>query len=99
MRNETGSTMAGQRYDAAYAVHHGTKDLREALGLYSGILKAHPESQEARYSRSQIHEIIKKVVPEPELFEALVEIGRAHIDQNLEQESQTPEASATGATP
>ena len=68
MRNDTGLTEASQKYAAAYAAHYETKDLREALELYRGIVAAHPDTQEAGYSRSQIQNIVNEVVPERELF-------------------------------
>jgi hypothetical protein len=90
MRNDTGLTEASQRYAAAYAAHYGTKDLRVALELYKGILAAHPDTQEAGYSRSQIHNIIKEVVPERELFEAQVGIAMARFGWDRQHEKWIP---------
>ena len=42
MKNDTGLTEASRQYAAAHAAHYETKDLREALELYRGILAAHP---------------------------------------------------------
>ena len=81
MKNDTGLTEASRQYAAAHAAHYETKDLREALELYQGILAAHPDSQEAGYSRSQIQNIIKEVVPERELFEAEVGMALAHFER------------------
>ena len=79
MRNETPTSEADQRYSAAYEVHYGTKDLEKALELYRGVLVACPGTQEAGYSRSQIHNIIRKVVPERVLFDAQVGLALAHF--------------------
>ena len=79
MRNDTGLTEASQQYAAAHAAHYGTKDLREALELYKGIVAAHPDTQEAGYSRSQIQNIVKAVVPSQELFDAQVDLALAHF--------------------
>jgi hypothetical protein len=78
MRNETPPTEASQHYAAAYAAHYTTKDLREALELYKSILAAHPDTQEAGFSRSQILNIAHLVVPKKELFDALVNLALAH---------------------
>jgi hypothetical protein len=86
MRNDKGLTEASRQYAAAYAAHYETKDLREALELYRGILAAHPDTQEAGYSRSQIQNIVKKVVPENELFEAQVGMAMAHFGGDRQQE-------------
>ena len=90
MHNETGLTEASRQYAAAHAAHYETKDLREALELYRGIVAAHPDAQEARYSRSQIQNIIKEVVPEQELFEAQVGMAMAHFGGDRQQERRTP---------
>ena len=90
MRNDTGLTEASQRYAAAYAAHYETKDLREAIELYRGIVAAHPDTQEAGYSRSQIQNIIKEVVPEQGLFEAEVGMAMAHFGGDRQQERRIP---------
>ena len=80
MRNDTGPTEAGQQYAAAHAAHYTTKNLREALDLYKGIIAAHPDTREAGYSRSQIQNIVNAVVPEQELFDAQVDLALAHLE-------------------
>jgi len=90
MRNNPGLTEASRQYAEAHAAQYETKDLREALELYKGILAAHPDSQEAGYSRSQIQNIIKEVIPERELFEAGVGMAVAHFGGDQQQERQIP---------
>ena len=80
MRNDTGPTEAGQQYAAAHAAHYTTKNLREALDLYKGIIAAHPDTREAGYSRSQIQNIVNAVVPEQGLFDAQVDLALAHLE-------------------
>jgi hypothetical protein len=92
MRNETGLIEASQQYAAAYAAHYGTKNLREALEFYKGIVAAHPDTQEAGYSRSQIQNIIKETVPQRELFEAQVGMAMAHFGGDRQQERRIPVA-------
>jgi hypothetical protein len=42
-------------------------------------MDAHPETQEAEYSRSQIQNIVSTVVPNQELFDAQVELALGHL--------------------
>ncbi len=90
MKNDTGLTEASRQYAAAHAAHYETKDLREALELYRGVLAAHPDSQEAGYSRSQVHNIVKEVVPDWELLEAEVGMAMAHFAGDRRQERRIP---------
>jgi hypothetical protein len=53
-------------------------------------LAAHPDSQESGYSRSQIQNIIKEVVPERELFEAEVGMAMAHFGGDRQQARPIP---------
>ncbi|MEJ2240223.1 MAG: hypothetical protein P8X82_18185 [Gemmatimonadales bacterium] len=99
-RNDTGLAEvaeAGQQYAAAYAAHYTTKDLREALRLYRGVMAAHPNTQEAGYSQSQIQNIVNAVVPRQELLDAQVDLALAHFDHedqaDLRRAQATPLAS------
>ena len=80
MRNETELAEAGKQYAEAYAAHYTTKDLHEALDLYKGVMAAHPDTDEAKYSRSQIQNIVNTVVPKQVLFDAQVELARIHTE-------------------
>ena len=79
MANKIAITEAGQQYAVAHAAHYKTKDLHEALGLYEGVMAAHPDSHEAEYSRTQIQNIAKSVVPKQELLDAEMAMTRAHL--------------------
>jgi len=79
MKKAAKKTEAGQQYAMAHASHYTTKDLSQALGLYRAVMDAHPESQEAEYSRSQIQNIVSSVVPKQELFDAQVELALVHV--------------------
>jgi hypothetical protein len=70
--NDTVSTEACKQY--------ATKDLHEALELYRNIIAAHPNTQEAEYSRSQIQNIVNTVVPKQELFDTQVDLALAHFE-------------------
>jgi hypothetical protein len=96
MRNDTG-TEVGKQYTAAHATQYATKDLHEALELYRDIIGAHPNTQEAEYSRAQIQNIVNAVVPKQELFDAQVDLVLAHLEHgdqpNLKLAPVTPLAS------
>jgi hypothetical protein len=97
MRNDTALTEAGQQYAAAHAAHYTTKDLHEALELYKSVIAAHPNAPEAGYSRTQIQNIVKGVVPEERLLDAQLELALAHIEHggppDVEPAPLTPLAS------
>lgn len=80
MSNDEKSKGASQRYSEAHGTHYGTQKLREALGLYMDIITEYPESREADFSRSQIHNIVKAVVPKWELIKAEEALALAHIE-------------------
>jgi hypothetical protein len=79
MSNDTAPTAAERQYAAAHAAHYATKDFNEALQLYRGVMAAHPNTREAEYSRTQIYNIVKSVVPEQELFAAQVDQTLARL--------------------
>ena len=80
MRTDLTPSEAGRDYAAAHAMHYKTKNLDTALGLYQGIIGAHPDSDEATYSRSQIQNIAKSLVPKDELMLAEIKMARAHME-------------------
>ncbi len=82
MSNDKGMTEASQQYAAAYATHYGTKDLPRALEFYKAIVLAHPDTQEAGYSRSQIQNIVTRVVPKEELLDAGVDLALACFERD-----------------
>ena len=80
MKKANQKTEAGQQYAAAHEAHYTTKDLQDALGLYRGVMAAHPNTKEAGYSRSQIQNIVNAVVPIQELFDAQVDLASAQFE-------------------
>jgi hypothetical protein len=72
-------TKVGQEYAKAYAAHYTTKDLLEALELYSSVVDMNPDSEEAGYSRSQLLNIVHGVVPERELLDVQVDLARGRL--------------------
>ena len=81
MKNQTETTKAGQQYAAAHAMHYKTKNLDQALDLYEDIMASHPDTSEAEYSRTQIQNIAKSLVPKEELLAAEMAMARAHLEQ------------------
>jgi hypothetical protein len=79
MGKDRATTLAGRRYAAAHEAHYATKDLHEALELYKGVMAVHPDTQEAEYSRTQMHNIVKSVIPEQELLAANVDMTLARL--------------------
>ncbi len=73
------TTMASRAYDKAHDAHYAIKDLHQALELYNGVLAEHPDTQEAEYSRTQMQNIVKSVVPTKDLLAAQVELALAHL--------------------
>ena len=81
MSNERAPTDAGRQYAAAHAAHYATKDLHNALGLYKGVMAAYPNTQEAEYSRTQMYNIVKNVVPKEDLLAAQLELALARLER------------------
>jgi len=79
MANKITITEAGEQYAAAHAAHYKTKDLNSALDLYQGVMAAYPDTPEAEYSRSQIQNIAKSVVPKQELLDGEMAMARARL--------------------
>jgi len=79
MSNDPGQSEAGPQYEAAHEMHYTEKNLREAIALYQGIVAAHPDSGEAGYARSQIHNIVQGAVSVEELVDAQVKLALAHL--------------------
>jgi hypothetical protein len=79
MKEDAKSEAAGEQYAAAYAKHYSKGDLRGALELYRGVMAAHPDTPEARHSRTQIQNIVNAVVPMQELLDAQFGLALTHI--------------------
>lgn len=73
------SSDANQMYVEAHQELYKNKDLPAALAIYRKIIAAHPQEREAGYSRGQIRNIVKKVVPRLELLDAGLELALSHL--------------------
>ncbi len=67
-------TEPSKQYSVAYETHYTEQDLREAVNQCVGLIDMHPNSVEAEYSRTQIQNIVKAVVPDDELLSSLVQL-------------------------
>ena len=81
MRNDIGRTDADREYRAAYAAHYTGRDLPGALQLYMQVVASHPSAQAAGYSRSQVENIVKAVVPTQEILHAHLRLAVAHFER------------------
>ena len=97
MTNNNSVTEAGKKYTTAHDAHYKAKELPKAFQLYRDIMADHPNSKEAGYSLSQVHNIVKDVVPKQELMDALVAMTLDHFEKDLPSDvkpaSETPVAS------
>jgi len=75
MSTETSLAQAGKQYAEAHTAHYTMKNLRKALELYKEVMAEYPNSKEAVYSRTQIQNIVKNVVPKQSLLDAQVELA------------------------
>jgi hypothetical protein len=94
MPNFRRTTMASRAYDKAHTAHYATKNFHDALELYKGVLALYPNTQEAEYSRTQMHNIVKGVVPKDDLLTAQVEQALACLEL-----VGPPETGAAALTP
>ncbi|MBN1758598.1 MAG: hypothetical protein JW863_09785 [Chitinispirillaceae bacterium] len=80
MKKETILTATGRLYAEAYGKHYEAGDLYGALMLYSKIVDEYPEAGEATNSRSQIQNIVHKVVPGEVLYTAQLKLAVEYLD-------------------
>ncbi len=83
MINNNRLTEAGKQYTTAHDAQYKTKNMPEAFKLYRGIISDHPNTKEAGYSMSQVHNIVNAVVPKQEVMDALVAMTLDHFKQDV----------------
>ena len=88
MIDNTRPTEADQQYATAYDAHYKTKDVYKAFKLYERIIAAHPDTQEAGYSRSQVQNIVNTVVPKQKVMDALAKLALNHFKQDVPPDVQ-----------
>ena len=79
MSNDNERSEAAQSYEDAYASHYSDHDYPAALRSYGQVITQHPGAPEAEYSRSQILNIVKRVVPAKELLAAQLKLVLQHL--------------------
>jgi hypothetical protein len=83
MENKINFTEAAQQYKTAYDAHYATKDLQKAFVLYERVITEHPVTQEAEYSRAQVQNIVKAVVPRQIIADAMAKLVLTHFEQTV----------------
>jgi hypothetical protein len=81
MTKERRAAAAAREYATAHAAHYQAKDLRRALEIYRSVMTTHPGTLEAGYSRSQVRNIVKALVPEWELARVETWLALQHLEQ------------------
>lgn len=76
------------KYEKAYQKHYLEEDPKSALPLYHSILVRFPSSVQASYSRSQIQNIVSRIVSQKEIDNTLYRLAMSLFDQNLENENK-----------
>ena len=74
-------TESSRSYAKAYSLHYSHRDLLGALTAYDHVIEQHPTSPEADYSRSQMYNIVRSVIPASRLLASQVELARRTLQQ------------------
>ena len=83
MKNRNKETAEGKDYTKAHNMQYKTRDLPKAFKLYRGIISDYPKTEEAKYSLSQVQNIVNAVVPKQEVLDALVALTLDHFDHDV----------------
>jgi hypothetical protein len=79
VKKEIVRTPVERQYAEAYELHYTSKDLHSALLFYKEIIASSPDSKEAGYSRSQIQNIIRDVVPRNVLYSTQLNLAMTYV--------------------
>lgn len=83
MSDDSAPTKAAREYASAYAAQYCERNLGMALRLYEKLMASHGSTPEAGYSRTQIQNIVKVVVPEPELLAAQMALALDRLERPI----------------
>jgi len=86
------STVSARSYATAYAMHYSKHDLLGALTAYDALITEYPNSPEADYSRAQMHNIVRSVIPAPTLLAAQIDLARRHLQTAADAETASRES-------
>jgi hypothetical protein len=90
-------TESARSYARAYAMHYSQHDFLAALTAYADVVEHHPTSPEAGYSRAQMHNIVRSVIPASTLLASQVQLARTQLERTNDI-SSTSDGSPHGAT-
>lgn len=88
MSDDGAMAAAARDYALAYAAHYSQRDLVRALHLYQEVIASHASARQVGYSRSQIWNIVKVVVPEQELLAAQVELALVCLERLIAPDAE-----------
>lgn len=83
MRNNAELTEATRQYTEAYSAHYTTRNLPLAMQLYQQVITSHPSDRVAEYSRDQIQNIVKAVIPKQNILDAQIDLALSHFQTCL----------------
>jgi hypothetical protein len=89
VKKETVLSKTGLHYAEVYEKQYSTKDLHAALLDYKDIVTEYPDTKEAGYSRSQIQNIVRAVVPEEVLYEVQLKLALDYSGNNEVPDDRT----------
>jgi hypothetical protein len=89
VKNATILPTSSKHYAEAYEKQYATKDLHAALLDYKDIVTEYPDTKEAGYSRSQIQNIVRAVVPEAVLKEVQLKLALDYSGNNEVPDDRT----------
>ena len=98
MSNDSALSAAGKQYAEAHEAHYTTKNMPEALELYKGVIATYPDTQEAEYSRTQIQNIVRSVVPVQEFVNAQAALALVHLEHEEPSDAKPAPVNGHNAT-
>lgn len=75
---------ATDAYQAAYTLQYVDDNLLDALAAHHAVIERYPESPQAAYSRTQIGNIARRVIPASKLVDAQLAMARRELERELE---------------
>ena len=89
MKNVAALPTSSKHYAEAYEKQYVMKELHAALLDYKNIVTEYPDTKEAGYSRSQIQNIMRAVVPEEVLYEVQLKLALDYSGNNEVPDDET----------
>ncbi len=73
---------ACKEYKKAHDKQYADKDLYTALQIYKKVVAKWPDLEEADYSRTQVQNIFREVVPKDVIFDTQIKMASANAKNN-----------------